>query len=76
MAMIDLTVLLSGGMWILRLCKAVECFKWSLIIAHTNRNMDDSVPEFVLNCGILAKEVFLRRRILVCGLETVLVIFW
>jgi hypothetical protein len=69
-------MLLSEGMWILGLCKAVECFKWGLTMGHTNRSMEDSVPEPVLNGGSLAQEVFLRRRILVYGLETVPVIFW
>jgi hypothetical protein len=34
------------GLWIL---KAVECFKWGLLVHHS-RNMEDFVAECALNC--------------------------
>ena len=70
MAVIGLTMLLFGRMWILALWiwKAVECFKWSLM-GHPSRNMEDFVAEGDLNCGSLKR--FQRRKILVCGRETV-----
>ena len=50
--MIDLTKLLFGGMWILKLwvIKAVECFKWGLV-GHPSKNMEDSGAEGHLDWG-------------------------
>jgi hypothetical protein len=71
-----LTMLLLGGMWILELWirKTVECFQWGLM-DHPSRNMEDSVAEGELNCGVQFKSIQ-RRRILVCCLEIIFVIFW
>jgi hypothetical protein len=57
-AVIDLTMILFGGMWILelRISTAVECFKLKLI-GHTCRNMEDNCTEGDLNCGDLAQEI-------------------
>ena len=54
--------------------KAVECFKWDLM-GHPSRNKEDFVSGSDLNCGTLILEVS-RRRILLCGQETVLVVVW
>ena len=43
-------MLLFGGMWILGLWKAVECFKWGLM-GHSSRSMEDCGAEGYLNCG-------------------------
>jgi hypothetical protein len=52
---IDLMMLLIGGMWIWGLYKAVECFKWGLL-GHKNRSMGNSDAEGDLNSGGLAQE--------------------
>jgi hypothetical protein len=72
--MIGLIMLLFGGMWILGLWKMMECFKWGLVY-HTSRNMKDSGAEGDLNWGCCLKR-FQRRRVLVCDLQTLFVIFW
>ena len=54
-AVIDLMMLLIGGMWIWGLYKAVECFKWGLL-GHKNRSMGNSDAEGDLNSGGLAQE--------------------
>ena len=68
-----LTMLLFGGMWIweLWIWKAVECFKWGLM-HHPRRSMEDRCAENDLNLGAWLKRF--QRRILVCGLETVIMI--
>jgi hypothetical protein len=57
-AVIGLTMLLFGRMWILGLWiwKAVECFKWGLM-GHPSRNMEDFVTVSDLNYVVLAQEV-------------------
>jgi hypothetical protein len=50
--MIGLTMLLIGGMWILGLWKAVECFKWGLM-GYPHMNMEDIYAKGYLNCGDL-----------------------
>jgi hypothetical protein len=69
-------MLLFGKMWIWRLWiwTVMECFKWS-IMRYTSRNKEDFVTVSYLNCVDLA-ERFQRRRISVCGMETVFMIFW
>jgi hypothetical protein len=52
----------------------VECFKRGLMDSPS-RNMEDTGVVCDLNCGVLAQEVQ-RRKILVCCLEIILVIFW
>ena len=49
-------MLLFGGMWILGLWKAVECFKLGLM-GYPSRNMEDLVAEYDLSCADLAQEV-------------------
>jgi hypothetical protein len=62
-ALIGLTLLLFGGMWILELCKAEECFKWGLM-SHPSRNMEDSGIECHLNyVDLLAQEVSVEKNI-------------
>ena len=60
-----------GDFWI---WKAMECFKWGFL-AHPSRNMDDFVTENTLNCAVLTQEIS-EERISVCGIKTVLVVFW
>ena len=75
MAVIGLTMFLIGGMWTLGLWirKAVELFKWGLMDC-SSRSVEDGGAEGDVNCGAQLKR-FQRRRMLVCGLETSLVIF-
>jgi hypothetical protein len=49
-------MLLFGGMWLLGLWEAVECFKLGLM-SYPSRNMQDFVAEYDLNCADLAQEV-------------------
>ena len=65
-------MLLFGGIWILRLYKAVGCFKWGLM-GYPSRNMKD-VAEYDLNCADLDGEISVWRRISECDLETVFVV--
>jgi hypothetical protein len=53
---IGLTMLLFGGVWVLGLWKAVECFKWDLM-GHPSRNMENFVAGSNLNCVDLAQEI-------------------
>ena len=57
-AVIGLTMLLFGRMWILGLWiwKAMECFKWGLM-SHPSRNLEDFVSVSDLNCADLKQEV-------------------
>jgi hypothetical protein len=57
-AVLGLTMLLFGRMWILEVWvwKVVECFKWSLM-GHPSRNMEDFVAENNLNCADQAQEI-------------------
>jgi hypothetical protein len=73
---IGLTLLLFERMWILGLCiwKAMECFKWDLM-GYPSMNMEDLAAGSNLNCVDLAKR-FKKRRISVCGIKTVFVVFW
>jgi hypothetical protein len=68
-------MLLFGRMWILGLWiwKANESFKWGLM-GHPRRIVEDFVAEGYLNCEVWLSRF--QRRILICALETVLVIFW
>jgi hypothetical protein len=54
-AVIGLTMLLFGRMWIweLWIWKAVECFNWGLM-GYPGWNMEDFVTESDLNCADLA----------------------
>jgi hypothetical protein len=56
-AVIDLTMLLFGIMWIweLWIWKAMECFKWDLM-GYPSRNIEDFVTESNLKCGRLTLE--------------------
>ena len=65
---------LFGGIWILVLWvkKAVECFEHRLL-DHINRSMKDNGAENDLNCG---NQEVPWRKMVICGLETGLVIFW
>jgi hypothetical protein len=69
-------VLLFGGVWILGLCikKAMKCFN-PCLMGHPNSNMEDSYTEGDLTHGVWLKR-FQVRRILVCCLHIILVIFW
>lgn len=58
-------------MWIK---KVVEHFKWGLM-GPTYRNVEDSNTEKSVGYDSLAQEVT-EENILVCDLETVLVLFW
>jgi hypothetical protein len=62
-AVIGLTMLLLGGMWIwgLWIWKAVECFKWGLV-GHPSRTMEGSGAEGDLNCGSLAVEISAQKN--------------
>lgn len=55
--MIDMTMVLFGGMWTLGLCvrKAVKCFE-SCLVGHSSKGMEDSGAEDDVNCGGLAQE--------------------
>jgi hypothetical protein len=57
-AVMGLTMLLFGGMWIwgLWVWKAVVSLKWGLV-GHPCRNMEDFIPESNLNCADLIQEV-------------------
>ena len=71
------TMFLFGVIWTLVLWvrKTVEGFKRCLM-GHTSRSMKDNSAEYDLNCGgggWLKRSQ--RRRILICGLEIILVIF-
>ena len=59
-AVIDLTMLLFGGIWIWGLWKAVECFKWSLM-DQPSRNMEDIDAEGDLNCADLTQDVSMEK---------------
>jgi hypothetical protein len=63
--------MLLFGRWIF--WKAMKCFKWGLL-SYPSRNMEDFVAESNLNCAVLAQEVW--RRISVCDIESVFVVFW
>jgi hypothetical protein len=63
-AVIGLTRLLFGRMWILLLWiwKAMECFKWTLM-GEPSRNMEDFGAEDHLNgVGMLAQEVSVEKN--------------
>jgi hypothetical protein len=51
-------MVLFGELYILglKIWEEVECFKCALM-GRTNRSMEDSVPEGVLNCGSLVQKV-------------------
>ena len=57
-AVIGLTILLFGRMWVweLWIWKAIECLKWGLM-GYSSRNMEDFVTKSDLNCVDLAQEV-------------------
>jgi hypothetical protein len=55
--------------------KSVELFKWALM-GHPCRIMENSGADSNLNCEGLDQEVSEVKTLLVCGLETILVIFW
>jgi hypothetical protein len=60
-AVIDLTMLLFGGMWILGLWKAVKYFKWG-IMGHPTRNIEDIGAKGVFNCVDLAQELSVEKN--------------
>ena len=62
-AVIGLTIVLFGRMWIWGLWtwEAVECFKWGLM-NHSSRSMGDFVAESNLNCADLAQEVSVEKN--------------
>ena len=66
---------LFGVMWTLgrRIRKTVGCFKYCLM-CNTSRSMEDSGAYF--NLITLGIERFQRIKMLVCCLETGLMIFW
>ena len=74
--MIGLTMFLFGGMWIWGLCiwKAMECFMKDLM-GHPCRNIEDIGAKDGSNYANRSKR-FQWKRTLVCGLKTVLLIFW
>jgi hypothetical protein len=57
-AVIGLTMLLFGEMWIWGLWKVVECFKWGLM----GYPMEDFVAESNLNSANLAQEVSVEKN--------------
>ena len=61
-AVIDLTTLLFGRMWIwgLWIWKAVGSFKWALM--GCLRNMEDFVAESDLNCADLAQKISVEKN--------------
>ena len=74
-AVIGLTMLLFGRMWIwgLWIWKAVGRFKWGLM-NYLYRNMEGFVIESDLNRATWPKRF--QGRISISGLESVYVIFW
>jgi hypothetical protein len=56
-AVIGLTMLLSGRIWILglRIWRTVECFKWSLM-GYASKNRKGFIAEINLNCADLTQE--------------------
>ena len=54
-------MLLFGGMWILGLWKAVECFKLGLM-GYPSRNMEDFIAEYDLSCADLAQEISVEEN--------------
>ena len=68
-----LCMFLFRRIWILEKWtrKSVELFNWSSI-NHPRRSIEDNGDEGDLNCGALLE---IKRKILVYGTETLLVIF-
>jgi hypothetical protein len=60
-AVIGLTMLLFGRIWILGLWKAVGCFKWGLM-GYASRNIKDIGAEGDLNCADLVQEVSVEKK--------------
>ena len=54
-------MLLFGGVWVLGLWKAVECFKLGLM-GHPSRNVGDFVAEYDLNCSDLVQKVSVEKN--------------
>lgn len=69
-AVIGLTIFLLGGMWALGLWirKTIGHYKGGLM-GNTSKSMEDSRVQ-----GIWLKKF--QRKILTCGLEIILLIFW